>query len=448
MTPAPVRTVEPSYRGVTVDSRFTPLNTLLQHVEGSRWTTNYYSQVLGRDSELSGQQLDRSPVYQQYVLVEGFELLVSQPLTLSQNQESKSMEATGAATTYPGLIPNKGDMFLADIGDGRQGIFIVTTAEKKTHLRETYYTIEYTLKSYAENDSAYLEDLENKTIKRSKFVREFTTFGQNPQILSESYNELLEFGKLYKSLLAVYLAEFFSQEEQTLLVPDQLQPTYDPFLTQSFVDWVGTEEHPYMGKIKLPSVRDDRIMTQPSIWDCIKQMDDDLLPVIIQRIGLADRAQWRNWPAYSGVYFTKIEKVVYPRSERTDVDADHDNQCVGDATLNVQAGDNRFSGLSRLLSTTTLDGFTIPAAQSNALPDILPVTYDDYYVFTEGFYSREPKPATNLERLVLAAVKGQSLNREDLLRIAKKALTWPNLERFYYTPVVLALLKVATRTND
>lgn len=440
--------MEPSYRGVTVDSRFTPLNTLLQHVEGSRWTTNYYSQILGRDSELTGQQLDRSPVYQQYALIEGLELLVSSPLTSTQNAESKSMDITGAATMYPGTIPNKGDMFLADIGDGRQGIFVVTTAEKKSHLREAYYTIEYSLKNYAEADSNYLEDLERKTIKRFKFVREFTTFGQNPQILSESYNELLEFGKLYKSLLAVYLAEFFSLEEQTLLVPDQLQPTYDPFLTQSFVDWIGTEEHPYMGKIKLPSVRDDRVMLQPTIWECIKQMDDDLLPVIVQRVGLADRAQWRNWPAYSGVYFTKIEKIVYPRIERTDVDADHDNQCLDPATLDLQAGQNRFSGMSRSFSTTTLDGFTVPGPTPTALPDIISVTSDDYYVFSEGFYSRVPVPATNLERLALAAIRGQAINREDLMRIARKALTMPNLERFYYTPVILALLKVATRTND
>lgn len=440
--------MEPSYRGVTVDSRFTPLSSILQHVEGSRWTTNYYSQVLGRDSELSAQQLDRSPAYQQYQLIEGLEILVSSPLTSTQNEESKSMEVTGSATMYPGVIPNKGDTFLADIGDGRQGIFIVTTAEKKSHLKEAYYTIEYTLKSYAENDSVYLTDLANKTIKTYKFVREFTTFGQSPKVLSEDYNKLLDFNKLYKSLLAVYMAEFFSFEEQTLLVPDQLQVTYDPFLTQSLVDWVATEEHPYIGKIKLPNVKGDRVMIQPTIWDCIRQMDDDLLPVITQRVGLADKTQWRNWPAYSGVYFTKIDKVVYPRIERTDVDADHDNQCLDPAANDLNAGQNRFSGMSRLFSTTTLDGFELPTPGTDALPDILPVTHDDYYVFTEGFYRRQPVPATNLERLVLAAIKGEAINREDLLRIAKKAMTWPNLERFYYVPVVLAVLKVATRTND
>ena len=30
------------------------------------------------------------------------------------------------------VIPNVGDMFLADIGDGKEGVFAVTASDKKT----------------------------------------------------------------------------------------------------------------------------------------------------------------------------------------------------------------------------------------------------------------------------------------------------------------------------
>lgn len=442
-----MRVTEPSFRSVTVDSRFTPLTHLLQHIEGASWSVNYYSQVLTGDSELSPQQLDLAAVHQQYVLIELLELKVSAGLEGTQDNETKEHLYTGTALVYPGagVIPNLYDMFLADMGDGRQGVFVVTHAEKKNYLQEACYEITYTLKSY--DGASLLADLERKTIKRARFVKEFIHFGQNPQVLSSDYTQLIDFRQRYKELLGLYLADFFSIEEQTLLIPDQPEPTYDPFLTRALLDWVGTNEHPYVQRIRLPNVDGDKAMSAPTLWDSLVMMNDGMLPLAVQKMRLIDRSQWRNAPQYGGVYFTGIQRVVYPTEARTDVDTRYDHQCAPLGGEALVSGGQRFTDLVRLLPYTALEGIDGDETQPPTLPNIVPVTQDAFYVFTEGFYKTTPEPASQLERLVLSTLRQEAIDKVVLGKLAQQASVWENLERFYYIPVVLAILKASIRTN-
>lgn len=442
-----MKATEPSYRGVTVDSRFTPLSNIIRHVEGSSWSVNYYSQVLNQDNELSQQQLDRSAVYQQYTLVELLELKVTGPLTGTQDAESKGMHYTGEATVYPGtgLIPNKGDMFLADIGDGRDGVFVVTTAEKKNYLQEACYAIQYELKSYA--GDAERADFDRKTVKRTRYVKEFLNYGQNPQILSEDYTLLVDFGKRYRELLAFYLRDFFSTEEQTFLVPGQTNPTYDPFVVKALLDWVSVEDHPLLKRVHQLNVGGDKVMATPSLWDCLSQMSSDYLPMALQKVRLMDKQHWKSVPQFGGVYFSGVQSIVYPLDGRTDVDAAYDQQAAATGGEAYKAGGSRYSTLQRLLPSTDLNGFVYDETTPPALPDIVAVTQDDFYVFTEPFYTNQTPLSSNLERITMAALQGEAIDRQILARLAANAMKWDNLERFYYVPVLLALLKVALRTN-
>lgn len=439
--------VEPSYRGVTVDSEYTPVSNLLQHVEGASWSCNYYAQVLNADNELTPQALDRAAPYQQYWLIEQMELKVTGALVVEQDPEGKSMKATGEATIYPGtgLIPNKYDMFLADIGDGREGLFVVMDSTKKNYLNQSCYVIQYELKGYSEDSS--LADLDRKTVKTTRFVKEFLTYGQNPQVLSEDYVQLLDFNKRYRELVSLYLRDFFSIEEQTLLVPGQSLPTYDPFITKAFLSWVSTSDHPYVMKIRLPNVDGDKVMALPTLWDCLNEMNHDLLPTAMQSVSLVDSGHWSGSGFLGGVYFSGILRVVYPSDPRTDVDEAYDQQCTASLGQVMRTGGNRYSDLVRLTPSPYLNGLTYQHDQLPSIPDIVPVTYDTYYVFSQAFYQNTAPLKSNLERLVLAALKGEAMDKTILSRLSQSAMTWENLERFYYIPVLLALLKVASRTN-
>ena len=75
------------------------------------------------------------------------------------------MAVNGTADVYPFIIPNVGDMFAADVGDGKEGVFTITSTEKKSLLKEAVYTIEYTLLYYSNSDLQRRNDLITKSIQ-------------------------------------------------------------------------------------------------------------------------------------------------------------------------------------------------------------------------------------------------------------------------------------------
>lgn len=436
---------EVPFKGVTVDTRYTPLTNLLAHVEGSNWAVDYYAQVLDADSELGPQQTDRPAAFQQYVLIKDLEIKVTSPLTGSQDPVSKEMTITGNANVYGGIIPNKGDTFLADIGDGREGVFAVITSEKKTYLKDSVYVIEYELKNYS--SVVVREDLNKKTIKTTHFVKDFINLGLNPQLLSDEYNSRIVIQKRNKELIGSYLADFFSIEHHTLIIPGQGKPSYDPFLSKAILDWLSTEDHPFVSKIRLPSVSGDQAMRAMSFWDCLSALSMDLLPIAFQKARLIDTLHFRTYPQMRSIYFTTIRLVLYPEDRRTDVDSSHESIDTSfQRDYLVDAG-VRFSELARLIPSTNLQGIEYQPGTPDQLPDIVPVTYDEYYVLSEGFYTKKIPLASRLEVLLTQALNQETLNIELLLDISSRALNWDNLERFYYYPILFVLFKTALRSN-
>src|ERR1035437_5683225 len=83
------------FKSTFVDLKWEPRVNLLTHIEGSSWIVNYYSQVITTDSNLSGQQYTKNPVYQSYKLIKDMEMKVTSPLATSQDAETKAMTVTG-----------------------------------------------------------------------------------------------------------------------------------------------------------------------------------------------------------------------------------------------------------------------------------------------------------------------------------------------------------------
>ena len=176
--------IEPKeHKSVVVDTKYTPLSNLIVHVEGAKWKVDYYKQVLDRDSSLAGHNPTKQAPYQQYHCIHEYILKVSSPLSTTQEDETKAMRVTGSATCYPPLVANVGDMFVADIGDGRSGIFQITNSEKKSIFKESVYEINYALVDYATGDR--LNDLNKKVVKDSYFLMDYLEHGQNPLLSNE-----------------------------------------------------------------------------------------------------------------------------------------------------------------------------------------------------------------------------------------------------------------------
>ena len=71
------------------------------------------------------------------------------------------------------------------------------------------------------------------------------------------------------------------------------------------------------------------------------------------------------------------------------------------------------------------------------------VLVDDFYVLSEAFYKNNGQALSVLEILIKDYLKSHTLNFNMLGALVARYHSWPALERFYYGPMVMLLLKTA-----
>lgn len=439
-TPAPIVVSVPAFRGIAVDTRYTPVSSLLTNIEGSPWSVDYYSQVLNVGSNPEPQQLQRGPDYQQYKLIRNLEIKVTSELSYSQTTESRNSNYTGAANCYPFLTPNIGDMFVVDVGQGRLGVFAVTSTTPKSMYSQTCFAIEYEQVDFA--TSARMLDFKAKTIVTYQYVKDFLQYGQNPLVLAEDYASLLSLQQAYPKVLQAWAREFFSKEFSTFVIPGQEWPCYDSFLTQAMLKWLTYDDVPEMINARALTCDGDQQMSIPTLWDVLGGCDMQLMRQITEQAGLVSVGVFTGDPMLEGIRYSGIAYVMYPLDPITTIDESMGYQfSASPQGVALTEAPVRRSRLSQLIPDPNLDGLPY-----TGLPLIKDVTCDPFYIFSEAFYTRDMDNQSRLERAVWDYLEGKIIDLRLLNTLMQSYQSWGGLERFYYTPIIALLIKARVRT--
>jgi hypothetical protein len=451
--PIKVKIEPPEFDGVTIDTQYTPSSSLLTWVAGSNWQADYYSQVLGSDSEPMPQALDKPAIYQQYRLIKNLALKVTQPLSFTQDPTTLTMTVSGSGITYPFVVPNLGDMFIANIGDGRRGIFTITRAQRATILRDSVYNVDWIMVS--EVTTARMQDLEEKTIETLHYSPSSLISGCGPFITTTEVVRTESYADYHGELIKRYLTDFFSHEHSTLLVPDQLMKTYDHFVTRAFLMMVDSSEDNRVRRVRELNVMAAPVMKQPTLWDALLRQDPARLYGSTQKADLVSTREFRGQATLQAIGYTGISRLVYPIDAPTDVDSQYDaSPGYRPAGIALREGRPRRPVDGPYLTQAERDApyfKAIPADIADNFqpweipPTIHPVVKDDYYVFSEAFYLEQLAGQSKLEMLTWQVIRGEPLNYEQFDALLATVYEWDNLERYYYHPVVIALLKLAMR---
>lgn len=400
--PDPVA-IDPGYEGVTVDTARHDVSKFLVTIEGSSWTVDYYSQMLGNDSETQSLQLDLDPAYQQYTGIYGMELKVTTALDSSMTDDTGGMTTTGTAVVYPYLIPNQGDMFVADTGDGRKGLFTVTNVERRTILKETCHEITYQMVSYLTDE--YKENLELKTIRKTYFRRDLLVDGQNPFLISSDAEKIERLYEHKRELLGRYIKTFLDSEYKTLLEPRETDDAYDHFLTKAVTSVFGVNDQPLMREVNIMNCDGDDLMNEYTLWDCLLDMDDSMLSLAVKTMKLLPTHRFQHAPIYRGIAYSGIRTMYYP-----DIDKQIDPYSPSDSEQ----------------------------------PLIRPPHDGGTYIFSPAFYDGS-SGMTVLESEARKAIEGKAVDHAVLDTLAKDSYQWDESEQFFYLPILIILLKVAER---
>lgn len=442
--PVPVQTVKistPAYKPVVQDTSFTAYQNLTTYIEGSPWHVDYYAQVVTTDTELTGHQITQDSAYQPKHRILRFELRVTSALTSQQDEETNEMVLTGQANVFPGVIPNRGDMFLADIGEGRKGLFKVTGSVKKSVMSLSAYEITYHIVTDVQN---VITNLNQAVVLTSVFERDFLRFGQSPLVVEQKYATLMQVHELIEQLSKTYFRKFFANEFSTYVVPSVSLDTpaiYDPFLVQFLQAHWDPQDAVQLMQMRVLAVDDDPFMKATSLWTAITERSGFPMNEAFREYGLMNTGYFTMNPSYDGIRYSGIPFVVYPAAPVLSIDS------------MLIASTKTMSSQLLLPSPVGLLGQQATVVQGEGVDStvnvqtlIKPVTVDNHYVLSQAFYE-DTEEQSVLEGMVWQYLRRQAIDTAKLVQMARQYTRWGVLEQFYYIPIVLQLLRQARWTN-
>lgn len=428
-----------SYVGNTVDTRLENVSTISTYIQGSRMIVDYYSQVLGRDDSASTHSDDVLHIHKQYRLIRGVPVIVSSDLSQKQNSEgSRAFEITGSGSVPYGITPNSGDVMVLDIGDGREMELTVQSTERMSIYPEAYSDIEYRgVRILNQTDRGQID---SRVIETLFFNTELQRAGLKPLLTQSDTEHRNTLRRLYGVLVDRYLRDFLHQDYKTLLVPGQLSVVYDPYITRFVKSIMDHVSFPKLNDLNVLSTNGDVYTQESTIWDLLIDRDLTLLSIIPSKVGIASIRNFRTRPLMNSIFYSGVRDVVTVLDPSYSHDTDGRTSKAYKDLIPAGYQSDEIDDLipvQNLNDATPIDFYT-----TNQLPIVRRIAEDNYYVFSKSFYEHKV-PGSLLEQLVLDRLTKSNTNLADLTTMATMSLTLDNLERFYYTPIVLTLIKLS-----
>lgn len=417
--------VPEDYQSPLVDTRYIPIQNLLTSIDGASWKGDFYQQILGKDNAPLGESPSRDAIYQQYRLIKNMVLKVTDPLSWEQDETTKLGTSTGGAYMYPPFIPNQGDMFVADVGDGNKGIFNITSTTKLSMFKQSVYQIRYTMIAYANEDR--MLDLNDKVVDTKYFDLNFLVNGQNPYLDSEGYRNVETIRHYKKILTENYFTRYYSDRFKAMVLPDDGSITYEPYMTKMISSWFSMEDYYKLQGLMVRSVTELPAFESPTIFDVLEEQDKYLLSECVNQVGvIRSHAKYidRKLP---GARLVGFDKILYPVN----------------GAYTIDAGEIDNTGSATQLFTTPLGDNTTKEYKGIKL--INDIDLNQSYIFSQAFYHNEVEGLSHIEILLNEYLEGQYVDKKILIELIKDWKHWGKYEQFYYTPIMLMLMHSVLR---
>lgn len=459
-------------KSVIVDNKEIPTNHLLSHVRGYHITVDYYHQAINEDSRVKPEDIGDGVLFQQYRKIKNFEFKISSPNSADQNDEDKVFTVRGSGIIHNGIIPNEGDMFAMDVGDGRIGYYNITQSLRLSVMKESVYQIEYSLSFFNNQSPERVEALETKVLETYHYVRDYLLYNKKPLLVDNEYQILLKLKKKYKEIYDNYFRWFFSNEYRCFLLPGQSVSILDYYINE-LIKVLATKETDNFNLQWMQSINieDDNYLRYPQLFDALKYRDLSYLKIGYKYMGITSTSHFQRDPMMENIRYTGIKYIVYPDSRRTHDDDKYNGLVKGftndliQKTYGLHDKDTPLVVPMELILTPHVinNNTNLPPPKKvepkYQYPLIKEVKFDgslvkyihnvdftDTYVFSKQFYEsmiedREVKDLSLLELLTIKYLKQQNYPIYTLELLVDDYYNWSKLNQFYYLPILMILMQ-------
>lgn len=448
-----VAVVNPAYRHSVVDTTLTPHSSLITYIEGSNFYGDWYSQIVSGDEELSEFQPNQIAPYQQYHKIIKLQTKLQDSLSFSNDEETNILSVTGSLILFPHLIPNRGDVFIADVGDGRAGQFTVTNVSPLSYFKEACYSVTINLARWV--DESLITKLDERVVKTSYFVSDYLIYGKNPIIAEERLIAQSTITEFRKELFALYNSQFFSNEFHSYLVPGQVGSVYDPYVNKGLKAIHDTREHNNLLRIRLQNVDGLDNAFQYSLYDAIIYKDRTRLAEAFRDYWLVSTSFFNSHINYQSIYYSGIKYCICAKQNVMNVDHEY-TETYPLAGIALRELNDFQIDIASAYYRNSIDEFLYPGDTaldpesvfvSDEVPLIHAIVTSPFYVFSEAFYNQDATGYSKLEHLVSTYLDTGDINRTVLYGFCQSVRAWGRLEKFYYVPILLMLLKASERLS-
>lgn len=410
------------YQGVEVESKYTDRRPLGLYIEGQQWFVDYYKQVLNDHDEGNPLSTGTPGALQQYRKIKNVEFKLTSPLTGSFEAGPNEWNLTGTANLYPSLVPNKGDMFVADIGDGRSGIFTVEQVTEKSIYKDTAYEIEFFL-AFEYNKDKHGKDLEAKVIETLYFEKDRLLFGENPMVVEKKHHQDIDLRKWERLLFETLYQEFIDNEEMTWRVPVTGGKLYDHGYARMMTALFDTDDL-LMRTVRLLNIGVPNHQQIKTFWDALLERDRRYLSLVDRQWHITSRGDLYAVAVLNSAFYSTFNCYVLPMrfiTQQVRVDMSS-RDFIKDLAYFVKQEDKVITDQQQ--------------------PLIYPINIDNNYVLSDNFY-RDQGNMSVLELLVKDYFDHKPINLDKLKQLLDSCLAWQALDKFYYYPLLVILIRTA-----
>lgn len=425
------------------ESLFTPLfpeaqaNSLLKYVEGYPWTCNFYGMLVAQTNSLEHFDHTAPNMTQPLYEIKNMILNVTSPLVANYDPATGNTTSTGSALVPLGVKPNVGDSFVAQVDSGEDAIFVINSVERTTYRKNAMYTINYSLFAYTSANPDFVKALVDRVQQTFYFNKDANYFNRDLLLAPNIHfaNEKLK--AFLQESQAYYLQTFSDRVSGTIVLPGVTSTLYDPLLVQfigKFIDHDLKMKHPWF-----QYTWDNRYLQQRSIYDLLMTRNPSMVGVINTTYSFTSTAQLKGPARLGNIFHTVVDFVLYPTnpSTITDVETLHrgptdmfvethlHSRAYFESDLTVHSGNNSV-GTEKKLLHSLFEG--------------------DSYVVSPAFYpflksNTNPDDVSFVEVLMARFIRGDAIDREDLLKTVETFYSWSPMHQLYLLPVLWLIIR-------
>lgn len=393
---------------------------MLSHVPGAPTLVEWYRGSYGRDEEQHSFEPESIETYSSYKRINN--LIVK--LDGGNGNYNFDVEKAQGEHMLSGYIifdltPNIGDLFIKDIGDGRAGLYSLTTQPEETTIAaDKCYRFEARLRAIVTAD--IMANLNTKVIQELYYSKDSAVAGGNAVLTKTDHNLNGQLYDMQAAIIDEILANHYFWDEGTIVIPNDADEwIYDPYLAK-FLSYVFPAN--LMGQRKKINLLDvnyyvnNRKMQEPlTIWDMFYRGDFSTPSRYKQEYYTQARQSMLNTRAYGNLFFSKMDKAIVVHKD------------------------------AAMRDPYSFTGGLIP----NGVPASIlkpPIEGEAYtYFFSDAFYEGK---GTDTEAFVWKMFRDKTMDKQGLMNVLKDFWSLDAKSKLYMSGIYVGAIKQSLVTNS